>query len=431
MATSKVGYLVAAIAIGLVIPRVSLPGQSSPPSTLKLTTITFTGLQQYSQQLALGSCGLQVGQTVKVADLDAAIEHLMASGLFKTAHYRYTYTGNRADILFDVQEEKWDTPVVFDNFIWFSDQELNAAIKKKFSFFQGPAPNSAGVLEAIKDQLEDFLTTRGMPKPVEYIFQMDQYGRNSTLIFSVKGDLPVCDIQFLGADQSRVAELLKSAAHFIFEPYSRSTMDFLARSELVSIYQKYGFLKAKFESCQARPSPNGTCQGAVVTLIANEGAQYKWHGAVWEGNQALTAGQLNNMLGMKEGEIANVQKIADGQKAVTHGYGRQGYLGALVRPRQEFQDDSRLVTYHFTVNEGLQFRMGKLIVNGLSDAEADKVKSLWKLAEGAVIDIDYVSDFARKNLRPRDIGFAMKKYEINFKFNKQTAVADVALTIQK
>jgi outer membrane protein assembly factor BamA len=433
MSQSNVRCLTAFLTAGIVLAASSrLLAQTPSPLSLKLTRITFSGLRLYTQEMAEDAGGLRVGQTVKLTDLGEALSRLMASGLFKTAHYRYTYNDTRAEVVFDVEEEKWNTPVVFDNFVWFSDDEIDNLIRKKFPFFRGPAPDSTGVLDAIKGVLEQLLADHNLSRPVEYISQVDVSGRNKITLFTAKGDLPVCEIQFPGADQARQAELAKSAVHFIGDQYSRSALDYFAGTELVSLYAKYGYLKASFDSCTARQSRDDKCKGGVVvSLLAKEGPQYRCDGAVWRGNQALTQQQLDWLLGMKKGEVANTQKIEEGLKRVRSAYRKQAYLTARIVPATELHDDARLVTYRYSVDEGPQYRMGKVMIKGLSESEAAKVKTRWKLAEGALFDDDYVSAFVTKNLGPRDLGFIITKCKISMNLDKQKAVADAVLDIQK
>jgi outer membrane protein assembly factor BamA len=433
MSQSNVRCLSAFLAAGVVLAATSrLSAQTPSPLSLRLTRITFSGLRLYTQEMAVDAGGLRIGQTVKLADLDEALARLMASGLFKTAHYRYTYTDTRAEVVFDVEEEKWNTPVVFDNFVWFSDDEIGEMIRKKFPFFRGPAPDSTGVLETIRGVLQQLLAERSLPGPVEYISQVDMFGRNKITIFTAKSDLPVCEIRFPGADQVRQAELTKTAGHFIGGQYSRSALDYFAGTALISLYAKYGYLKASFDSSIAHPSSNDTCKnGVIVNLPTKEGPQYRWEGAIWVGNRVLSAEQLTGLLGMKAGEVANLEKMSEGQKTIGSGYRKQGYLTALISPKAEFHDDTRLVTYRFSVDEGPQYHMGKVIIKGLSESEAAKIKTRWKLAEGALFDDDYVNGFVTKNLGPRDLGFIITKCKISLKLDRQKALADVVLDIQK
>jgi len=44
----------------------------------------------------------------------------------------YEQQGNQVTVVFQVKENKGgQSPVVFDNFVWFTDEELNAAIKRE------------------------------------------------------------------------------------------------------------------------------------------------------------------------------------------------------------------------------------------------------------------------------------------------------------
>ena len=61
-----------------------------------------------------------------------------------------------------------------------------------------------------------------------------------------------------------------------------------------------------------------------------------------------------------------------------------------------FDDANRQVVFQFNIEEGQQYRMGSLIINGLSDKEAGKLKSAWKLSPGMVYDASYLREFDKK-----------------------------------
>ncbi|HEY6329388.1 MAG TPA: POTRA domain-containing protein [Blastocatellia bacterium] len=429
----NVRFFALAIALCLLFTGGHAIAQSSAPGPLKLTKIDFSGLELYNEDLALEASGLQAGQSVTAQDLDAASARLISSGLFIKAGYKYTYLRSQAQVTFEVTERKWNTPIVFDNFVWLSDAEMADAIVKRYPFFRGKAPDSGGVLDSIKAVLLQLLNAHGLPGQVEYISQVDMNGRNEVMIFSISSaSLPVCEIRFPRSAGSLQSELSKSSAHFIGQQYSRSALDYFATSALRSLYGAHGYLKAGFNSAIANLSQAENCKGGViVSLNVNEGFQYFWDGAIWAGNQALSEDVLNSLLSMKTGEVASTKKIDDGFKAIKDSYGRNGYLEELITPRPEFNEEQHRVTFRLSVREGPQYRMGKLIINGISEADGAKLRAKWKLNEGAVFDDVYPTDFVKKSVNARELGFAIKAPRLSMKYDTKRAIADVVLEIQR
>jgi outer membrane protein assembly factor BamA len=423
------------LALMLVCCAASIYARQAPETApLKVTKIDFPGLNLITPQQATDACGLRLGQTIKIQDLQAATDQMMASGLFKRVHYRYQYQDGLVQVTFEVEEEKWGTPIIFDNFVWASDEDLAAAIRQKFPGFRDAAPDSAGVLNTIKDVLQKLMDDKKIVGQVDYITQVDQTGRNKVNVFVAKGaNFPICELQFPGASHEHLAELNTAAKTFIGDQYSRSALQFFAKTVLIEIYRKYGYLRATFDKPGATLGEGTKCKGGgvVVKMAASEGPIYKWDKASWAGNHALSEQELNTVLGMNNGEAANGQKIDKGLGAIHEHYTKKGYLGVKVVPAADFNDETHLVSYRCSMDEGPQYRMGKLIIMGVSDSEAEKVRARWVMQEGAILDLEYVSDFPNRITKGRVSGFQIRNCDLAFKLDKQKAVADIVLTIHK
>jgi outer membrane protein assembly factor BamA len=133
-------------------------------------------------------------------------------------------------------------------------------------------------------------------------------------------------------------------------------------------------------------------------MMVDEGSVYVWDKATWEGIEGLTAQELDAALGMRNREVANAVKIANGLARVRKAYGRKGYIAARVRPETEFDDSARSVSYRFRVTEGPQYRMGDLTIDGLDEAATNNLRGRWRLLPKEVYDEGYVEEFVRKSV---------------------------------
>src|ERR1044071_5853750 len=111
-------------------------------SPRKIAAIETEGLQTLKTETVVATSGLKIGDAFSVEATDAAAERLVSSGLFKKVAYRTRTVGGNITITFQLEEVKGQaSPVVFDNFIWFSDEELAAAIVREVPSFNGSAPD--------------------------------------------------------------------------------------------------------------------------------------------------------------------------------------------------------------------------------------------------------------------------------------------------
>src|SRR5215467_1306031 len=88
-------------------------------------------------------------------------------------------------------------PCVFDNFVWFKDQEIIDEIRKDLPSFDGSAPETGDSIDKILGALRRMLENKKKPSEVEYaFFSGDGFQYGPAHIFTVRSALPVCKIVF-------------------------------------------------------------------------------------------------------------------------------------------------------------------------------------------------------------------------------------------
>ena len=115
-----------------------------------LSRIEFEGLQQVKAEEALATSGLKLDQPFRIEAIDAAAQRMLDSGIFKQVAYRTRTAGNKVTLTFKVEEAGGgDSPVIFDNFIWFTEDQLMDAVRREVPLFSGRVPNIGKMPEAI------------------------------------------------------------------------------------------------------------------------------------------------------------------------------------------------------------------------------------------------------------------------------------------
>jgi len=357
----------------------------------KIAGIETEGLQTLTTETVIATSGLKIGETFSVDALDAAAQRLVDSGLFKKVAYRTRNAGGNVTITFQLEELKGQlSPVVFDNFIWFSDEELAAAIKREVPSFNGSAPDVGNTNEAIKKALQNLLAERKLPGQVEYNPTDREH------LFRVVGvPMRICTLHFPGAQSVPEQKLIEATRSSMDPEYSLQSTKTFPKFGLYPIYRELGHLRASFGAPVAKPVANTDCEGVDLTIPVNEGAKYSWAKAEWSGNQVLTAKELDDALGMKPGEVANGKKFDKGLNEVQKAYGKHGRIQADMNPTPEFDDAAPNVTFKIAVNEGPQYRMGTVEFKGFSPVDAALLAEKWGLKSGEVYDQSYAGRFLR------------------------------------
>jgi len=409
--------------------------QQAPAGQMRLGRIEVSGLQRVTEAQVIEASGLEVGQQVDVAALDAAAERLLGTGLFTKLGYRYRTKGVEAVVTFEVEESKAERniPVVFDNFVWFTDEELARTVQSELPTFDGKAPESSGAVAAMTRALERLLRARKIAGQVDYMPSADMAGGNAKHVFSVRGvRVPICALQFPGASAITEKELIANSTPLVEADYSREFVEGFADGTLKPLYWQRGHLRAAFRrpgaTVAVAASADGNCRdGAHVSLPVEEGMAYSWERSVWAGNTALAAAELDAALGMKAGEIADGLKINKGLAAVREAYGRKGHIFLGLKSKQIFADETRRVTYEFDIREGSQFRMGTLTISGLAAADANRLRERWTLRAGDVYNASYINEFLKKNLIVVERPGTIRNVETSVKPDRQKLTIDVAL----
>jgi outer membrane protein insertion porin family len=376
----------------------SLSGQQS----FKIAKIEFEGLNRLSLDEMIATSGLKVGEQFELSSLDAAAQRLIDSGFFKNVAYRTRPNRDQITITFIVEESKVSTSrVIFDNFIWFTDTELIAAVRRDVPSFSGTAPDNGDTVERITKSLQRFLHEHEIEATVSYMASQDSPGSISQEhVFSVNGiPMPICNLHFPGASNISEAKLAESSKSLIGNDYSNKFVSLFSVNTLLPLYKEVGQLKAAFSPPLAKPEASATCKSGVdLTVPVDEGLIYKWDKAEWSGNSALTGQQLNDLLGMQTGQPANGVKIDKAVREIQKAYGRKGYLMSLVRSTPNFDDSAQTVSYQMVVREGPQFHMGQLITKGFPDAVDKKIHERWGLKPGDIFDDGYSVEFSKNQL---------------------------------
>ena len=336
-------------------------GALAQGTTFGVRRIEATGLHRFTVADVTRLSGLALGQSVGVKELDVATEKLVKTGLFTRVQYRVTPSSGL--VTFDVEEETdWSIPVVFDNFIGLTDDDLMRVVRAAVPAFAGGAPPKGAVLDQISTALTGALRERNLVGHVSYQPGGDLVGgrlSNRRHVFSVVDPAPrICSMSFEGATQISESELLKLARPLIGAAYSRRiTSDFVTKS-VPQTYFARGYWKATFGEVEAKPVQTPTCSGAALKLSVNEGMKYVLDKPLWVGNKALTVGALNQLLQFTPALVTDESLRRSALQRIADAYHRIGYLKETAEAVMVFDDAAHRARLRIQITEGPQSRIG-------------------------------------------------------------------------
>jgi len=381
------------------------PSDALLAQTGKIVSITFQGSKRFSEAELTAVSGLHPGDSVGREEIQAAADRLAKLGLFTDVRFRFGSKGENVTVEFQLQDAP-TVPVSFDNFPWFTDAELTRELREAAGLFDGTAPEQGAILDAMTQALENLLHSRGVNASVErtLLARLDADGMMQQ--FRVVGaSLKVGTVEFqdaLANEDKRVRERLSD---LIGKPYSRYAIEVFDAEQVRPVYLERGYLRvrfgtphARFSGDPSRPLPDNV----LVNVPVEPGPAYQWAGAKWSANTLLTSEALDGFLGLKAGEPANGLKIATGWERVRSEYGRLGYLDAKVVAVPVFHDAAGAVasvSYQVSVTEGLRYRMGEMVITGLSLEAERRLRDAWHLLPGQIFNRVYFEEFLETGVK--------------------------------
>lgn len=386
-------------------------------SAYKLIAISVTGTKRYTPEEIIAATGLHVGEEVREQNFKQATQRLGESGAFTEITYSYSYSGAGTKLEIQLADNDQLVPVYFDNFVWFSDQELMESLRQHVPLFKNRLPISGPLADELADRLNTLLSERGVAGHAQYVRHSDSPdGPIQSFLYSVEGtDITVRNVDFPGANPVQLPALQEVAKTEVAEgDYLRSKLAAMAKAAFRPIYLKQGYLKVIFGDAQVelvRTSPKETV--VDVKFPVDEGRQYKLAGIRWTGNTIFGTDQLQPLVQLPLNQPANALQLEDDFHALERLYGSRGYIKATVASEPEFNDSDSTVLYALQVKEGDIYRMGEVEIEGLDEKATARLREDWKLREGDPYDSSYPQRFFKDAAAdlPTGARWSMKVHE--------------------
>jgi outer membrane protein assembly factor BamA len=420
-----------------VVPRAAAQAPP-PPASSVIAEIHFTGSQHYSEAVLAATSGLKPGDAVTREQLQAIADGFAALGIFSRANYRYTNRGAKIVVQFEFEDAP-TIPVSFDNFPWFTDDEIAAAIRADVPLFDGTAPTDGSMLDQMDDAISNLLSKRGVSGAIHHTLMAQPAGDDKMMQFHLDGSqLAIGSLEY-GDPLAGGAETLHDRnSDLLGKPFSRFAIDIFENEQVRPLYLAAGRLAVRFGAPTLKLSgdPNQPLPAKLdLVLPIDPGPVFQFSGVTPTGNTALDAPAITRLLSLPAGQLADGMKLADSWQHIEQEYAHMGYLDVMVDPQPQFDPAAGVVSYRLVITEGPKYHMGDLILTGLSLDAADALRLRWELHRGAVADGNYVDEMITKLEKPNkqifgDLPVHYRKMGHLLRTNPDTQTVDVMIDFQ-
>jgi outer membrane protein insertion porin family len=129
---------------------------------------------------------------------------------------------------------------------------------------------------------------------------------------------------------------------------------------LTAYYRGLGYFKARVGR-ELEFSESG--KWLTVTYVIDEGPRYQIRQVSVVGNQTFTTESLMDRLELKSGDYFDARRMNRDLNSLRDTYGGEGYIHADVKADPRFLEEPGKIDLVYDVQEGDQYRVGKIIVN--------------------------------------------------------------------
>lgn len=409
-------------ALLLLAPSASL---AQGAGTLRLSGVTVVGSKRFKASDIAGATGLKVAEAVSLDALKEAADRLASWGLFSQVNYRYEAHGNTVAVVFTVEDAARFLPCTFENFVWFSPDELLQGVRSRVPLFDGSVPAGGKMLELISAQLGTMLESRGIHAQVQFEAQGPMGAPVQSIQFREVGvPTPIGKIEFTGVQKIDASLLQDAARPLLDKDYDASfTRDF-SRGTIGAVYRQRGYLRAEFTApvphlLAGNPTPNSV----MVTIPVSEGGQYRLRKVVWSGESAIPYNELAKSLHVAIGSPLDAVQLEQDVLSLILLFHPKGYLRADAKSNAILDDATHSVAYQIQIQQGDLFRLGRFEIAGLDEAHCRSLEKLSQLRPGDPYDATYWTGFLQ------EVGRKLPLWQAGWKLHTDETIHDDTKTV--
>jgi outer membrane protein assembly factor BamA len=372
-----------------------------PPSAFKLIAVQVSGIQHYKPDDVIRASGLRIGEAIHDDDFKDAARKLGQTGAFIDVAYGFDYAPEGTKLTLKVKEADHFVPAKFENFVWFSDQELSDKIHAQVPLFDGQLPISGSLADDVSQALQAMLDEKKIPAQVDYVRVAHEDGPTEAFDYRATGPrIVIANVGFTGADAAELPFLDSAGKSLRGTEYARSKLIQQEDRTLLPVFLQRGYLKARFGDPDAKITQTEENEIFIdVTFPVDPGPQYNLKLIVVTGNKAIALDALHPMIHLQPRQPADAVQLGKDSDSIKVLYGSRGYMDASVQTTPELDDTSHTVTYRLTIHEGDIFKMGELEILGVDPRTKDRLQNNWTLMGGDTYNSAYTRRFVNQALK--------------------------------
>ena len=184
-------------------------------------------------------------------------------------------------------------------------------------------------------------------------------------------EISIVDVTFSGSLQMPISEQEEIANSIKQKTHGKSLDDVTAEGleRVRAGWQDRGYFKVEITGETRTLTSSPASQRIALSVHVDEGSQYKLSHITFKNNKAISSVEiLRGFFPIVNGEIFSREKIEKGLENLRKAYGELGYINFTSVPDTQFDDENRLITLDVNLDEGKQFHVGSVNVQGVEES---------------------------------------------------------------
>ena len=364
----------------------------------KIIDVQIKGNQRVSKNKILEKLQTRPDRDFSPDLLQADVQELMLMKEFRNVRPFVAEQGDGVLITFEVVEKPRVTQVRFIG----NRAITNRALNKEVAIKEGD-PLDLYAVRLAQQRIEDLYQRKGFPQTEVTVVESDEESQGEiTFLINEDQVREIVDVKFIGntfVSGARLASFIKSKPGWFSPVYrTRYSNDKLVsdRERLTAYYRNFGFFNAVIDT-ETRYSDDHS--KVYLTFIISEGPRYKIRDVALAGNDIYTSEELFTLLELQTGEDFNAAEMTRDVNSLKDLYGSKGYINAQVEADPLFLEEPGLIDLVYKVDEGEQYRVGRINVQIGGDYGVTKqsvVLSRLDLRPGDIIDVRKIRESERR-----------------------------------
>jgi outer membrane protein assembly factor BamA len=354
--------------------------------------IQFKGAPDYSGQELLDASGLKKGTALTVDEMKGHFQRLMDTGVFENVAYKF----DGVDLVYSLTPSTLMYPIRLENLPLTPGKELDAKLHDRFLLYHGKVPPEGGLLESVRQALEEMLAAQGIKATVAATpFGAIGAKTVSAMNFSITSlPVQVGSIQVQGVSPEIQARISSIAAHITGTAFDTENTQIKLEHAFQSFYDDEGYAAAKVRAARSGDAVVTPANiGIPYSISVEEGRRYKLGAVHLPPDALVTQSDIEKLTTSHTETPSRGAATRAVWGLISARYKAKGYLDCALTPHPKYDEASGVVNYSIDIVPGPVYHLALVKFENVSDELRSHLMRNWQLLPGDPFDEGYVANF--------------------------------------